>query len=202
MVILVACLVTMEGVRAEVVVRPWRKEAITLEDMEATFGLTVPNHGLRGKLHIAEPLNACKPLTNGPSAKEKNPFVVIGSGQCNNVLKVKNAQNAGFMAVLLFNVEDEPEFINMEGNATDITVYAVAVSKNSGRILLKEAEDTRTDCYLMPSVDFRNWTGMEIAAFIFVSLCVVVLALAMFLCVRRHQLHERQRALEYRPLLD
>jgi E3 ubiquitin-protein ligase RNF13 len=67
---------------------------------------------LRGKLHIAEPLNACKPLTNGPSAKEKNPFVVIGSGQCNNVLKVKNAQNAGFMAVLLFNVEDEPEFIN------------------------------------------------------------------------------------------
>jgi hypothetical protein len=39
MVILVACLVTMEGVRAEVVVRPWRKEAITLEDMEATFGM-------------------------------------------------------------------------------------------------------------------------------------------------------------------
>lgn len=89
----------------------------------------------------------------------------------------------------------------VEGNATDITVYAVAVSKKSGSILLKEAEDARTDCYLMPSVDFRDWTGMEIAAFIFVSLCVVVLALAMFLCVRRHQLHERQRALEYRPLL-
>lgn len=38
-VILMACLVTMEGARAEVVVRPWRKEAITLEDMEATFGM-------------------------------------------------------------------------------------------------------------------------------------------------------------------
>lgn len=39
MMVLVACLVTMEGVRAEVVVRPWRKEPITLEDMEATFGM-------------------------------------------------------------------------------------------------------------------------------------------------------------------
>lgn len=39
MMILVACLVTMEGVRAEVVVRPWGKEPITLEDMEATFGM-------------------------------------------------------------------------------------------------------------------------------------------------------------------
>lgn len=89
----------------------------------------------------------------------------------------------------------------VDGNATYITIYAVFVTKASGETLLRSAEDGRTSCYLIPSANFCHWSTWSIAAVVVTSICVVLLALSIFLCVRHHQLKRRQRALESQPLL-
>lgn len=67
----------------------------------------VPASGVPGILYAASPLDACSPLLNyvhhtGPLA----PFVLISRGICNFDIKVKNAQDAGFAAAIVFNSVD------------------------------------------------------------------------------------------------
>jgi E3 ubiquitin-protein ligase RNF13 len=60
-----------------------------------------------GILHIASPLDACTPLKNRFREEEPlSPFVLISRGTCNFDRKVKNAQEAGFQAAIVYNSMD------------------------------------------------------------------------------------------------
>ena len=78
---------------------------------------------------------ACNSLTNG-SAISGN-IAVIERGECAFVDKVKNAQNAGAIAVLIVNNVSGPPIIQ-GGDDTTITIPSVMISKDEGQTIIAE----------------------------------------------------------------
>jgi hypothetical protein len=66
----------------------------------------VKGSGVSGVVYASEPLNACSPLkikaVNGPPS----PFALIIRGGCAFDEKVKNAQDAGFKAAIVYDNEN------------------------------------------------------------------------------------------------
>ena len=59
--------------------------------------------GVNGIVWAAEPLNACSPLANKAVMGQPSPFALIIRGGCTFDEKVKNAQDAGFKAAILYD---------------------------------------------------------------------------------------------------
>jgi E3 ubiquitin-protein ligase RNF13 len=66
----------------------------------------VEESGVNGILYTAEPLNACSALTNKAVKGPPSPFALIMRGGCTFVEKVKNAQDAGFKAAIVYDNEN------------------------------------------------------------------------------------------------
>ncbi len=81
------------------------------------------------------PSQACNGLTNN-SAIEGN-IAVINRGNCTFVDKVKNAQDAGAIAVLMVNNVSGAPIIQGGDDAT-ITIPSVMISKNEGQAIITE----------------------------------------------------------------
>lgn len=58
---------------------------------------------------MAEPLDACSPLTNRvvQGKNGSSPFVLIVRGGCSFEEKVRRAQKAGFKAAIVYDNEDD-----------------------------------------------------------------------------------------------
>ncbi len=103
----------------------------------AAFGNTTFND-FSGNLVLADdgsanPTLACNPLTN--AAAINGNIAVIERGTCYFVDKVKNAQNAGAIGVLMINnVPGTP--IIMGGSDATITIPSVMISKADGQAIL------------------------------------------------------------------
>lgn len=60
-----------------------------------------------GTLFLAEPLDACAPLTNKlVEESQHQAFVLIARGVCSFEDKVRRAQSAGFKAAIVYNNDD------------------------------------------------------------------------------------------------
>ncbi|WP_395077084.1 T9SS-dependent M36 family metallopeptidase [Flavobacterium sp.] len=83
---------------------------------------------------------ACVPALN--AAQLSGKIAVLRRGTCNFVIKVKNAQNAGAIGVIVVNsVEEGPR--NMGGGDATITIPAVCITKAFGEsIILKMQTET------------------------------------------------------------
>lgn len=71
--------------------------------------LPVKGFGKCGTLHVAEPLDACSPLTNNVVLKThctKFSYVLIIRGGCNFEKKVRTAQAGGFKAAIVYDNKD------------------------------------------------------------------------------------------------
>jgi E3 ubiquitin-protein ligase RNF13 len=84
-----------------------KNESRAFPDMESVFAPHIPAGGVQGVLYAASPLNSCSPLTNhiekGPHSAS---FALVARGSCNFDVKVKNVQDAGFAAAIVFDTED------------------------------------------------------------------------------------------------
>ena len=79
-----------------------------------------------------EPTLGCNALTNGAALNGK--IALIRRGSCTFVIKVKAAQDAGAVAVIIMNnIEGTP--FSMGGSDPTITIPAVMISKTDGNIL-------------------------------------------------------------------
>ncbi|KAK4391210.1 Receptor homology region, transmembrane domain- and RING domain-containing protein 2 [Sesamum angolense] len=84
---------------------------LSFEDIEANFSPSLKGSGLCGTLYLADPLDACSPLTNKvvPGTNEtRSPFVLITRGGCSFDDKVRSAQAAGFQAAIVYDNENGP----------------------------------------------------------------------------------------------
>lgn len=68
----------------------------------ADFGPSISSPGITGNLVRTQPLDACSSITNAGSVSGNIAF--IDRGTCNFIDKVKNAQNAGAIGVIVGNV--------------------------------------------------------------------------------------------------
>ncbi|MGB6269723.1 MAG: PA domain-containing protein, partial [Olleya sp.] len=112
----------------------------------------------------SNPTEGCSPLTNGASITGN--IALIRRANCNFTVKVKNAQNAGAVGVIMMNnVDGQP--IPMGGTDASITIPSVMISKADGDTLeaalasgtltgsLNPASGTFTG-NLVPGIQFVN----------------------------------------------
>jgi hypothetical protein len=105
----------------------------------ATFGSAVTVAGINGNIVAAQDpsdmagastTDGCSALTNASAIIGK--IALIDRGNCNFTVKVKNAQNAGAIAVIIANNVFEATPHAMGGTDTTITIPAVGVTQDDG----------------------------------------------------------------------
>jgi E3 ubiquitin-protein ligase RNF13 len=183
---LVLLTLLLDSGNAAVLLLTSNNESRSFPDMEAGFAPHIPAGGVEGVLFAADPLDACSPLTNQPQGSQPAPFALIARGSCNFDIKVKNAQDAGFAAAVVFNTDDGiDELVTMSGSSDGINIYAVFVSWLSGELLLGVVGDRDTTCTIQPAFENTAWSIMAVS---FISILAVSAVLTTFFFVRHHRL--------------
>lgn len=105
----------------------------------STFGPDLPyDSAFMGVLEIAEPLDACKPL----SKKDvQNKIVLVDRGDCMFFNKVKHAQKAGAKAVLIANNLSTQPFPPAYHGDESLKIISGMISKKDGVTLKKKVGD-------------------------------------------------------------
>lgn len=94
----------------------------------ALFGAPLSSPGVTANVALAAPSDGCSALTNGAAISGR--IAIIDRGNCTFVLKVKNAQNAGAVGVIIAN--NIPGIIQMAGGDPTITIPSILVSDTDG----------------------------------------------------------------------
>ena len=100
----------------------------------AQFGPQLSQAGISGLLvpgddGTAAPREGCQPLINGAALQGRIAMLVRGN--CNLIVKVKNAQNVGAVGVVVVNNFDGPPMAP-GGNDPSITIPVVMIRKDDG----------------------------------------------------------------------
>ncbi|BAF10996.1 receptor homology region, transmembrane domain- and RING domain-containing protein 1 isoform X2 [Oryza sativa Japonica Group] len=188
------CLMTQLG--AANVVLMGTNLTLSFDDVEASFAPGVKGSGFEGVVYTAEPLDACSPLTSKAEKGPPSPFALIIRGGCTFDEKVKNAQDAGFKAAIVYDNENSGVLISMAGSSGGIHIYAVFISKASGEVLKKFSGHTDVEVWILPAFENSAWSIMAIS---FISLLAMSAVLATCFFVRRHHIRrDRPRIPEAR----
>jgi len=160
---------------------------LSFDDVEATFTPVVKGSGVNGALYAAEPLDACSPLRTKAVKGSVSPFALVIRGGCQFDEKVRNAQNAGFKAAIVYDNEDNGVLVSMAGSSSEVDIYAVFISKASGEVLKKYSGQTEAELWIIPTYENSAWSIMAIS---FISLLAMSAVLATCFFVRRHQIRQ------------
>lgn len=160
---------------------------LSFDDIEAHFAPVVKGSGECGRLYLAEPLDACSPLTNEIEAAKNgtSAFALVIRGGCSFEDKVRRAQTAGFKAVIVYDNVDDGVLVAMAGNRAGVKIHAVFVAKVSGEVLKKYAGCAEVETWIIPSFENSAWSIMAIS---FISLLAMSAVLATCFFVRRHRI--------------
>lgn len=101
----------------------------------ASFNPTTPPT-VTGNLAVASPIKGCSALTNGAQVSGK--IAVIDRGGCTFVIKVKNAQNAGAIGVIIADSIAAGSPPPMGGTDNTITILSCSITQADG-VTLKNA---------------------------------------------------------------
>uniref|UniRef100_A0A0E0EGT5 RING-type domain-containing protein n=1 Tax=Oryza meridionalis TaxID=40149 RepID=A0A0E0EGT5_9ORYZ len=145
----------------------------------------VKDSGVNGAIYAVEPLDACSPLRKKAANGPVSPFALVIRGGCQFDDKVRNAQNAGFKAVIVYDDEDSGVLVSMAGSSSGIYIYAVFLSKASGEVLKKYSGQSDVEVWILPVYENSAWSIMAIS---FTSLLAMAAVLATCFFVRRHQI--------------
>ncbi|KAI5015916.1 hypothetical protein ZWY2020_059455 [Hordeum vulgare] len=168
--------------RAANVVLMGNNLTLSLDDVEANFSPVVKGSGVNGLVYTAEPLNACSALTSKAVEGPPSPFALVIRGGCTFDEKVKNVQDAGFKAAIVYDNENSGVLVSMAGSSSGIHIYAVFVSKVSGEVLKKYSGPTDVEVWIIPTFENSAWSIMAIS---FISLLAMSAVLATcFFCKR------------------
>ncbi len=98
----------------------------------AAFGPPLSTTGVSGSVIATSPANACTTITNAADVAGK--IALVDRGTCTFVVKVKNAQNAGAVAVIVAN--NAPAGLpGMGGTDATITIPSVGITQSDGNTI-------------------------------------------------------------------
>ncbi|KAM3191327.1 hypothetical protein ACQJBY_068933 [Aegilops geniculata] len=184
----VVCLMARPGACSVVLMA--NNTTLSFSDVEATFTPEVKGSGLNGIIYTVEPLDACTPLTKKAVEGPASPFALILRGGCQFDDKVRNAQDAGFKAVIVYDNKDNGVLVSMAGSSSGIDIYAVFISKTSGEVLKLYSGQSDAQVWIIST---RDNSALSIMAISFTALLAMSAVLATCFFVRRHQMR-RDRA--------
>jgi hypothetical protein len=99
----------------------------------ADFGAHLSAAGITGNVVQASPNDGCSALGN--AAAVSGNLALIDRGTCTFVQKVKNAQSAGAVGVIIANNVVSPAVIQMGGGDVSISIPSVMVSLSDGNTI-------------------------------------------------------------------
>ncbi|KAF8405395.1 hypothetical protein HHK36_010300 [Tetracentron sinense] len=90
--------------------------SIPFIDAPARFAIGVNSSGICGALHLADPLDGCSSLRNGLRSEETERvrFALIARGKCAFEDKIRNAQDGGFHAAIVYDDRDKRNLVSSE----------------------------------------------------------------------------------------
>lgn len=101
------------------------------------------------------PLQGCNPYINGPQINGK--IALLDRGICNLNTKITMAQNAGAMAMIICNVDDNPPSV-MGGISSGVGIPVINISRTDGN-LLKSYLGQQLKVTLWPSSAYKFQAG-------------------------------------------
>ncbi|XP_038722142.1 receptor homology region, transmembrane domain- and RING domain-containing protein 1 [Tripterygium wilfordii] len=177
--------ITRSLASAAVVLKPF---SLAFPDLPAKFGRRIDDSGVCGSLHLADPLDACSSLRWGvqSNATDQIRFALIVRGGCAFQEKLRNAQDAGFHAAIVYDDREKANLVYMMLNHEITKIYAVFVSKASGEALKNHARGVEGECCIYPSHSEAAWTVLAIS---FLSVIVIFALLVVVFMAPRHWLY-------------
>ena len=101
----------------------------------AALGNALDATGITGNVQLSSVLEGCTALPAGSLAGK---IGLIERGNCDFVVKVKNAQNAGAIAAIIYNGPSSPAIGNMGGTNATIIIPSVLVDNTEGEFIKGE----------------------------------------------------------------
>ncbi|PXW14927.1 putative secreted protein (Por secretion system target) [Chryseobacterium sp. CBTAP 102] len=99
----------------------------------AQFGNPLPMNGLTGDVALSSILDGCTAL---PASSLTNKIGLVERGTCSFAIKVKNLQDAGAKAAIVYNnVANGATIGNMAGNDPTITIPSVLINNAEGEYI-------------------------------------------------------------------
>uniref|UniRef100_A0A182M3Z7 RING-type E3 ubiquitin transferase n=1 Tax=Anopheles culicifacies TaxID=139723 RepID=A0A182M3Z7_9DIPT len=163
-------------------------------DLPATFGGDIPDSGLKVLADKADPLDGCTEMRPPPNVTSKFA-VVIARYNCSFEEKVRNAQQAGYVLVIVYNVGSN-DLEHMSANhPQDLLIPSVFVGESSGLSILEAyLYDRGYALVITDDIPFNISNNLIIPFAIVVGLCFIIMVLFMIIrCIR-----ERRRRMRHR----
>ncbi|XP_058055418.1 E3 ubiquitin-protein ligase RNF167 isoform X2 [Anopheles bellator] len=163
-------------------------------DLPATFGGNIPDTGLKMLADRAEPADGCTVMRPPPNITSKFA-VVIARYNCSFEEKVRNAQQAGYAMVIVYNVGSN-DLEHMSANhPQDLLIPSVFVGQNSGRGIIENyLYDRDYALVITDEIPFNINNNLLIPFAVIVGLCFLLMVVFMIVrCIR-----ERRRSLRRR----
>lgn len=165
-------------------------------DFPATFGSEIPESGLKVRAVRANPTDGCSELDPPPENVTLTRFaVIVARYNCSFEDKIRNAQKAGYAAVIVHNVGSNDLERMSANHAEDILIPSVFIGESNGIYIIESF------LYPLPyaliitdDIPFNINNNLIIPFAIVVGLCFIIMICFMIIrCIR-----ERRRMLRHR----
>ncbi|MFY1045564.1 T9SS-dependent M36 family metallopeptidase [Chryseobacterium sp. GP-SGM7] len=111
----------------------------------AQFGPQLNGTGVTGDVVLASVIDGCSALPSGSLAGRIGLIERGGGANCTFVLKVKNAQNAGAIAAIIYNNPTAVNFpSSMGGTDPTITIPSVLIANSEGEFIKTQLNNSLT----------------------------------------------------------
>ncbi|KAG7199477.1 hypothetical protein KM043_014099 [Ampulex compressa] len=165
--------------------------------MPARFGGIIPSEGIKGMVVYADPPTACHKIHGPPNDTnyEGNWVALIARYNCSFEIKVRMAQQAGYDAAIIHNVNSNELEKMSANNSIGILIPSVFVSEITGLILRESyLYDQLYFVLINDDLPFNINTHLLLPFAIVVGICFLVMVIFMVVrCIKDRRRQRRHR---------
>ncbi|CAM4750680.1 unnamed protein product [Rotaria magnacalcarata] len=169
------------------------------DDQTANFGPAFPSKGLKGYVTTTYPKNGCKKMLPPPKIPMGTYHWIAliprtrGNDSCEFAVKVQNAQNANFSAVIIYNYDNT--IITMGSSKKNIRIPSTLITLSSGLTLISHYLYNKTTVNSTPiyHVNIITDQAIPMTAYLVPITVVVTFSLLAILGFKLVKLHLQRR---------
>lgn len=206
LVLLLSVFLLTKSAKADILVYQQDQLLEEFRDFPATFGGDIPESGIKVRIVRAFPLDGCSEMVGPPEnvtsmAAPGVPArfaVIIARYNCSFEDKVRNAQRAGYVAVIVHNVGSNDLERMSANHAEDIIIPSVFIGESNGMYIIESFLYPLTyELIITDDIPFNINNNLIIPFAIVVGLCFIIMVWQVCFMVIRC-IRERRRMLRHR----